>query len=237
MKTGYVKTVAAFDKVLGSCNALGARYNPSEEALKPAALGALLEQAQQSLEAVKVARTAYIMSVSDRIESFTGIESLAVRIVRMMAASKANEEHTQDAIRIKRRFYPVRQRSRKSEPQARSLETPAPKARRTSSRRDFDGKMETFGDLIQIVQEIRNYNPNEADLKVEALKTKLADLQARSQAVSRAYLNFSNARIERDKVLFAREGVHDTTTAVKNYIRGAFGVTSRQSDQISKLVS
>jgi hypothetical protein len=48
MKT-HAKQVAAFEKLLGHCNAHGARFNPSKESMKSTALANLLMEAQKSL--------------------------------------------------------------------------------------------------------------------------------------------------------------------------------------------
>jgi hypothetical protein len=232
--SSYVSTAGSFDKVLSSCKSLGSRYQPNREALMPTALSALSARAQESLKAVTVARTAYRLAVNQRKESFAGISKLAVRIVRMVAASEGSAEHIADAVAIKNKLYPPKT-SRKSDPSAQPGAVAPRKA--TNSKLYFDGKMETFESLIQIIEDIGSYNPNEADLKVKALKTKLADLRAKSQAVDQAFINFSNTRIERDNLFFGKAGIIAVARAVKNYIRGAFGATSRQSGQIGQLSS
>jgi hypothetical protein len=50
MKNRKIKQVAALDKVMQICNAQSVRYNPSNAALQPTALAALLEQAQEKIK-------------------------------------------------------------------------------------------------------------------------------------------------------------------------------------------
>ncbi|HYC85238.1 MAG TPA: hypothetical protein VEB86_08455, partial [Chryseosolibacter sp.] len=66
MKTNHVNQVAAFEQLLGFCNAHGGVFNPSKDAIKMTALGTLLTQAQESLRAVKDTQTAYVNAVIDR---------------------------------------------------------------------------------------------------------------------------------------------------------------------------
>jgi hypothetical protein len=105
------QTVGSFDKVLASCNALGARYQPKATALTSTALSQLLERAQQSIEAVTVTRTAYRLAVNNRSASFAGLPKLAVRIVRMIAASENSPKHIADAVAIKNKFYRAKEES------------------------------------------------------------------------------------------------------------------------------
>ena len=222
------QTVGSFDKVLASCNALGARYQPKTPALTNTALSQLLERAQQSIVAVTVTRTAYRLAVNNRSESFAGIPKLAVRIVRMIASSESSPGHIADAMAIKNKFYSVR-KSQKSEGGSKV-------ATRSSGRMNYETQMETFSNLVQIVQYLSSYDPNEADLKIDALKAMLADLRDKSQEVTRAAIDYSNARINRDLVIYGQQGVGPITVAVKDYFRAAFGTLSRESGQIIDLI-
>src|SRR6187551_446347 len=84
MKTGNVKQVAAFGKLVGVCNQLGADYNPGREALQLNAITSLFNQAQQSLEAMRVAHTQYLLAVNERQEMFAGVYTRASRVVRAL---------------------------------------------------------------------------------------------------------------------------------------------------------
>jgi hypothetical protein len=227
------QTVGSFDKVLASCNALGARYQPKAPALTNTALSQLLERAQQSIEAVTVTRTAYRLAVNNRSASFAGIPKLAVRIVRMIASSESSSEHIADVMAIKNKFYPPK-KSQKSAPVVKA-EGGSKVATRSSGRMNYEAQIETFSNLVQIVQGLESYDPNEADLTIDALKATLTDLRAKSQAVAKAKIDYSNARINRDLVIYGQQGVEVITAAVKNYFRAAFGGLSRESGQVIAL--
>lgn len=226
------KTVGSFDKVLASCKTIGAQYQPNATELSPIALSQLAERAQQSLRAVTVSRIAYRMAVNNRKDSFAGVSKLAVRIVRMMAASSRGESsHLEDAVLIKNKFYTPK-KSKKSVKEAKLREAPA-LATRSSARWSFDQQMETFSNLVELAEKIGNYNPNEAELALEGLKQKLADLHKRTHEVALAHAAFKKGRHQRDEVLYGKDGIHEITKAVKDYIHGAFGPVSPQSEQIT----
>jgi hypothetical protein len=234
MKTGNVKNVAAFEKLVGICNDLGASYDPSKAALTPTALATLLEQAQQSLQAVTIARATLILATNSRQEKFAGIYPLAARIVRALAASDSSLENIRDARLIKRKFatrtiVPIATETESSE------EGSILKIRRTSSRLDYDGLADTFASLVKLVQSIPAYAPNEPDLKVDALESTLNELHAKSKAVNTAANALAKARIQRNKVLLGKKGMYEIGTAVKEYIRSVFGVRSEVSRELGKL--
>jgi hypothetical protein len=234
MKTGNVKNVAAFGKLVGICNDLGASYDPSKAALTPTALATLLEQAQQSLQAVTVARAAYILAVNARLESYAGIQPLAARVVRALAACESSYENIRDARLIKRKLTsrPVANESVSTNPTGEEGST---KISVTSSRQDYDGMADTFASLVKLVQGIPAYAPNEPDLKVDALELKVKELHAKSKAVHTAANALAKARIYRNKVMLGENGVFVIGTAVKEYIRSVFGVRSEVSRELGKL--
>jgi hypothetical protein len=71
---------------------------------------------------------------------------------------------------------------------------------------------------------------------VANLNTILADLRARNTAVINTTTALSNARIARDRVLYAEgTGMVDIALDVKQYVKSVFGATSPQYKQVSGL--
>jgi len=234
MKTGNVKNVAAFGKLVGICNDLGASYNPSKAALTPTALATLLEQAQQSLEAVNVARATFVLAVNARQEKFASIYPLAARVVRALMSTGTSVENIRDVRLLKRKLSPKRAVKVSAKAIGTGKEVSA-KVPNSSSRLDFDGQTDTFANITQLIRHIPVYAPNEQDLKLDSLQTVLDDLGAASQAVAESANALANARIHRNEVLMGKNGMYETGTAVKEYIRSVFGVRSEPARELSKL--
>jgi hypothetical protein len=234
MKTGNVKQVAAFGKLVGICNNLGARYNPSKAALTPTALANLLEQAQQSLEAVTVARTNFVLAINSRQDSYAGVYPLASRIVRALASMESSRENIRDARLLKRKLT-SRPPSATTQAATPGVEGSTPASTHSSSQLDYDGQANTIAKLIQLVQELPAYNPNEPDLSVAGLKATLADLRNTSKAVADTGNALASARMHRNQVFYGKGGLLETATAVKEYIRSVFGVRSEPAKELSKL--
>ena len=220
--------VAAFGKLVGICNDLGASYNPSRVSLKTTALATLLKQAQQSSEAVIVAQQNFTMRVNERIEGFKGVPKLAARIIRASSASGVSAENLRDLIALKAMVQRGRVGKRAL---LKTMEGEPVKP--SSGRFDYETRIEMMARLIQTVSGIRSYAPNEIDLKVASLKSWLVGLRTLNEQVARAASALERARAKRRKFLFASTGIYGTGNAVKNYIRSIEGVRGELSNAVS----
>ena len=231
MDTGHVKQVATFEKLLGFCNAHGAMFNPSKAALQPAALSALLTSAQQSLLAVKDARTAYANAVNLRNDVFLSLPKFMTRMVNALAATDASKATVDEAYLIIRRFY--RPKRKPALPAAGDAES-AP-ATRSNSQLDFDSKVDNFEALVKLVSFEPSYLPNEVDLQASSLQGRVVELRQLNTEVVSKLVTFSNARADRNKYLYDRAGIHGSAMATKRYVKGAFGFQSVAYNQIRGL--
>ena len=232
MDTGHVKQVASFEKLLGFCNAQGAMFNPSKEALQPAALSALLTSAQQSIEAARTARIVWQQTLNVRNEAFEGLPKFLSRMVNVLAASGASRSTLNDAYAIVRKFrWSVAKR-----PQPPTAEgSEGIKPARTISQLDFDSKIENFEAMVKLVSLEPGYHPNEANLQGGALTAKAVELRALNTNVVNAFVALSNARASRNKLLYNDLGIHGTALAARRYVRGAFGSQSAAYGQIRSI--
>jgi propanediol dehydratase large subunit len=106
----------------------------------------------------------------------------------------------------------------------------------STSQQSYDKLIDHFAQLIATLTAEPKYIPNENELKVATLNTMLTDLRAKNTAVITATTALSNARIARDKTLYAETlGMVDTAQDVKQYVKSLFGATSPQYKQVSGL--
>src|SRR5687767_4027669 len=103
MKT-HTNQVAAWGKLLGHCNALGATFNPSKESMKSTALTNLLTEAQKSIQAVHNAHNDLVDAINVRNRAFDKLPYLGTRIIGALEASGASPDHIADVNRIRLRF-------------------------------------------------------------------------------------------------------------------------------------
>jgi hypothetical protein len=231
MDTGHVKQVATFEKLLGFCNTHGAMFNPSKAAIQSTALHALLTSAQQSLEAVRTARTTYNNAVDVRTDAFMDLPKFMTRIVNALAANGASEATLEEAYRFIKRFY--------RKPKSKQVAPAAPDgvilSTRSNSQLDFDSRTENFVGLVKVVSMEPSYQPNEMDLQVVSLVAHGEYLRGLNTAVINAQVAFSNIRASRNKVLYERTGIHGLSKVVKRYVKGVFGFQSVAYNQIRSL--
>jgi hypothetical protein len=106
----------------------------------------------------------------------------------------------------------------------------------SASQMGYDLRLDNLDKLIKMLAAIPLYVPNEADLKIESLSNYYLDLKQKNADVIAAWVPLSNARIARNDILYKKTtGLHDLAIDIKLYIKSAFGISSTQYKQISKL--
>ncbi|MBL7739611.1 MAG: hypothetical protein JNK14_10350 [Chitinophagaceae bacterium] len=236
IETGHAKNVATFEDLISFCTGYGAPYNPSKALLKLPALTTQLTGANAALQAVKVAKTAYDNATNARELAFKPLKPLATKIVNALAATEASAQTVDDVKTTNNKIQGKRAKA-VEKPDASALAAGAePVKTASTSQQSYDKLIDHFAQLIATLTAEPKYLPNENDLKVATLNTMLTDLRAKNTAVISAYTAVSNARIARDKALYAETtGVLDVAQDVKQYVKSLFGATSPQFKQVSGL--
>ena len=90
--------------------------------------------------------------------------------------------------------------------------------------------------LVLAVSGEPSYQPNEPEFTVAGLNAKVAQLRTLNQDASGARMQWSNARIERNRVLYADpNALYGTASAVKKYVKAVYGHGSEQYRQVRSL--
>jgi len=106
----------------------------------------------------------------------------------------------------------------------------------SASQMSYDNRLDNFSKLVNLLSTEAGYAPNETSLKVATLNTLLTDMKAKNTAVINAITTLSNARIDRNKVLYKDlTGLFDIAMSSKAYIKSVFGAISPEYKQVSKL--
>jgi hypothetical protein len=221
MKKTKEKQITSYEKLVRICETFGARYNPGKEEITPIALSSLLEQAQQSVEAVTVARQAYISAISARAEAYEGIQKLATRVFHAMAASDATEKSLEDAMQIRNRFR-YREPLKKVKPSTASTQESAARTGNLSVQLNFEAQASNFKRLVECAKDVPGYNTTEPDLSVDALESFHHRLICLNKKVIDLQMKTTQARFNRDAVLFSTNGISGKAAKVKHYFRTSF---------------
>jgi hypothetical protein len=230
----HVKNMQAFGKLTGICTGWGGTYNPGQQNLQVNVMATLMNIAQQSWEGVKEAQSAYDKATNDRELGFRKIRTLSARVYGILRASGANELLLDDALNSKRRICGARI-SKLPVVDATKPNEEKPEAR-TSYSKGYITIAEYFDRLVKTAASEPSYSPNETELTLASLEQMRSDLFGLNKVVTVAEIRLEEARIKRNTVYYiAPNNLVKTATAVKTYVRSAFGYQSQQHQQVQKL--
>ena len=228
-EVGHAKNVANFQDLIEFVTGYGATYNPSKNALKLPQLIALKASADATLADVITKNTNYNNKVNERITAFSGLKSLSTRLVNALQTTDATTETIANAKTFNRKMQGKKASSSQTPTDP---NTPAPTTISTSQQ-SYDQLIQHLAGLTSVLEAETSYTPNETDLQVATLQTKIADLTAKNTAVATAYASISNSRITRNETLYSSStGLVETANEVKKYIKSVFGASSPQFAQV-----
>lgn len=236
-ETGHAKNVANFEDLISFCTGYGAIYNPSKNAFKIVQLNSQFSNAQSSITQVTTTKNTFDIATGNRQTAFEPLKKLSTKIINALSATDALATVVKDAKTINRKLQGSRATKAIATTPIASTTEEVTKTISTSQQ-SYDRLMDSFEKLINLMNAEPLYTPNEAELKIANLSATLATLQAVNSDVISKYTDFSNARIERDTLLYApNTGLLDTAFDVKKYIKSIFGAASPQYKQVSSLKS
>jgi hypothetical protein len=237
-ETGHAKNVANFEDLISFCNGYGATYNPSKDALTIAKLKDLQTTAKASLQQSKTTKTSFDNATNARQLAFKDLKPLATKVVNALAVSGATALAVADAKTINRKIQGAKANGSSKTPTTPAdpnAPTPTDKTISTSQQ-SYDSMIDHFTKMIETVSQDANYKPNETELKVATLQTKLDSLKSSNTDLVNGFTNWSNARINRNTTLYnPLTGLVQTALEVKKYVKSVFGATSPQFKQVSGL--
>lgn len=236
-ETGYAKNVSNFESLLTSITAFGSSYNPSKDSIKRPALELLLTTAKDAYSEVNTLLSVYSITVDTRETAFEPLSKLITRVNNALKASDSTMQIDESAQTIIRKLQGRRAVAKLTEEEKKVLSEAGKEVNQISaSQMSYDNRLDNLDKLIALLTTVTQYNPNEEDLKVETLKTLYNDLKLKNSDVVSVYVQLDNARNIRNEILFKPlSGMLDIVYDVKKYIKSAFGATSPQYKQVSKL--
>lgn len=228
-EVGHAKNVANFQILIEFIKAYGITYNPSKESLKLPQLLALKDAADKNLTEVVEKNTLYNNKVNERINAFSSVKSLSTRLINALQTTEASKETIDNAKTFNRKMQGKKASNTQKLADANS---PAPNTISTSQQ-SYDQLIQHLSGIKSVLEVEPSYNPNETDLQLESINTKITELSDKNLAVANAYTKISNARISRNKTLYnANDGLVDIAMEIKKYIKSVFGATSPEFAQV-----
>jgi hypothetical protein len=236
-ETGNAKNVANFEDLISFCTGYGASYNPSKASIKLAALGTKRTDAVNGLAAVNTNLPSWTNAINAREIVFNPLSKLITKVGNAVEACDVSKQVIVDVKTIARKL----QGKRASAKIATVVDDPATPIDESAksisaSQMSFDSRIENMNKLIDLLTAQAGYTPNEPDVAVAGLTTVLGNMKTTNTAAINAYTPLSNARIDRNKILYDDvTGLVKIAGDVKSYVKSVFGGTSPQYKQVSKL--
>lgn len=233
-ETGHAKNIANFQDLISFCEGYGAAYNPTKESLKIPQLQALYQEAQNKLNEAKTQKSAFDNATNERRKAFSNLKPLSTKIINAFAVSGADALAVSNAKSVNKKLQGTS--SKKSITTTDNLPPSGELKGASTSQQSYDRLIDHFANMIQVLEQNTVYAPNEEDLKVEKLQTKLTELKSKNTNLINAYTSYSNAMIGRNQTLYnPLTGLTQTAKEVKQYVKSIFGAISPQYKQVSGL--
>jgi hypothetical protein len=236
-ETGHAKNVANFGTLITVVNGFGDVYNPSKQSIVLTALSVLVESAKNVMRVVNSALGQSDIATAAREVAFEPLSKLTTRILNAVRSSDTSEQIGDAAQSLVRKIQGKRATAKKTKEEKAALLAEGTVVKEvSSSQMSFDNRLDSFDKLIQLLDSIPQYSPNEVELQVGTLTDYYNTLSASNAAAAGANTNLSNARLARNEMLYKPgTGLVDTSLSVKTYIKSLFGATSPQYKQVSGL--
>jgi hypothetical protein len=231
-ETGIAKNITNFNRIISVCDAQGSVFAPANNKLKMPALLTLRNNAQNAIDAASTAKSINDHAITTRSLAFKNINPTVTKAINLLSASGVPAQTIAQARTIVRKL--TGQRADNSAPTVLADGTTA--KRISVSQLSYDNRLENFSKFIDFLNLVPEYAPNEPSLAITGLKTLHDAAEAANITVIQTNLQFSNARILRDKFLYQdNDGLIFIAQDLKNYIKAIFGATSSEYKQVSKL--
>lgn len=237
-QTGHEQNVVNLGIILNSVATFKTLYNPSRNELTIDGLTQMRSDGEKVNAAVTSAENVFKNPISARTTSFDLFDIFITRIINALRISRAPEQSILQAENIVRELRGKRASAKLTNKEVEIAKGEGAEIKQmTLHLYNMDRKIENFNKLVQFLAGIPEYKPNEADLSIAGLNSKLAELKSTTASYLAANAALDAARLERNKVLYAKNtGLVDVALDVKLYVKSVFGAKSPQYKEISDIV-
>lgn len=235
---GHTKNVDNLDTLISKVDGFGTAFNPSKDSLKLEALQQLSEAGRKVVSAEHSAVITEKFACDKRKVGFKILSPTVSRSMNALRASGASPEQIEAAQMFARRILGTSSSAKKKDAApADGTADAKPSRRNISQRMDYESRLDNFDLFIKQLSSIKEYNPNEPELKVSGLTDLYNDLKTKNTAAVNAITLHCNARIARNETLYRdATGLVGIALDTKLYIKSVFGSSSPQYKQIAKLL-
>lgn len=206
------------------------RYNPINPKITIEALGNKHTECKGILESLDEKQAIDKDSVNKRQYAFQKMGPLTTQIINAATVISEDKKLMEDMKGIVDKIRGTLPKPKTNDYQEGQEVTEA----RSNSQRSYDNLAAHFGKIIDILEVISGYTPNETEITIPELQTYHALLLEHNDTTSQTLKAVQNARRERDHAFYNEdEGLYMRTQLVKKYVKSVYTASSPESQQIS----
>ena len=231
-ETGHAKNIANANLLNTYIIQLGEIYKPSNPKLLLANLQTIYSNSSTQQNDVNSLIAPYSLAVDNREIVFAPISK---KITKLHKAYKATEGVTklqlEDFMTIARKLKGIRKVNIKP-----STDETSEQVHHSTSQMSYDQRTNNMDLLIAQLQNTPNYNPNEAEYKIDAIQSDKIKMLQTTQEVANTFVPLNHARNSRNETLYnSNDNLVDTFNKAKDYIFTILDASSIQYKAIAKI--
>lgn len=233
-EVGHAKNVANLQKLTEQVTVY-TLYNPPVDNLKLPQLQSLYTSAVAKLAEVEDKRTANKNAIALRQVAFENLKPTSTRIINLLDILGLPEATLDQAKSLNRSIQGT---SKKPKTTTENPDNGQPSTNNSisTSRQSYTQQAENFGILLQLLETIPAYTPNEDELKPTNLTPYHASLVSTTQTVDQTEAELNVKLIERDQIFYTDgTGLYSIALNVKKYVKGLYGATSPEYSNVSSI--
>jgi len=238
-ETDNAKNIANFNELVSKVIEYGDSYNPSKVTVQLIALQALSEKADIAMKKVNSTLAVFRVASVARGLYFEPLNNLTSRVLLSLRSAANTPQIIESVKSIIRKIHGQRQpaTTKKAAHEIKKSSNEVQVSYNIStSQINYNNRLEYFDKLIQLLETIPNYSPNQEDIKASSLRTLLNAIKIKNDAAGIAEEALVNARIARNELLYKPgSGMYTVASDIKSTVKSLYGSTSVQYKQIARL--
>jgi hypothetical protein len=237
-QTGHEQNVVNLGVILTRISPFQENYNPQRMELTLSGLSHLRTSSETAIAKVTAAENWYKNSASERMEAFEELDTLVTRVINALRLSGASSSNIAQAEAIVRDLRGKRIGGKTAELESGKINGNNGDTNHTTLHKGtIDSRIINFNKLIRLLSLIELYRPNETELTIAGLDTKLTQLKLLNANSVAADTALDSARWDRNAILYKPDsGLVDVALSVKMYVKSVFGATSPQYKAVSDII-
>ena len=226
--SSFTAKINNFSGLIDVVKKFGAAYNPSNPNLTLANLEKFQTEGRLSIKRVSDAETVYLNATTRRLNLFKDQNQTLSRILAMLQSQGVDKNIYQDLYQVVKQ---IKGYSKKQSVPAKTGELKPDK--HTGAYITLEKRAEDFLQVIEFLEMIPDYKPNNSELEIAGLKAYQVEMEQINEEVAEFENTLTNERHKRDLLFYNEEnGIILLGRQVKANIRGTFGRTSSEHLQV-----